>query len=336
MNWKSSNETKYHRKSLPATGWRAATLAAVLFPTVLSGGLFASEDEPRRPFAQWADVPAEGQLVFGTFYEQSEAYHVWEEGNVRMVANYRTGGENYGVDVRQGYFTLDYGLTAKWAADINFGATTVGWRPFENGHIGQTTGTMDTDFGVRYQIFNEAEQTNSPWLPTLTFRAGGIIPGSYDRTTAFAPGNHGAAIEPSLLLRKHLGWPGFGVWSDVLYRWEHTLGNDQYIASVGLFQQIKQWELDVGYRHLQCLSGENIVLGTPQTIPGSYPSITYPTDVREISDSIDAGFSYTTLRRHIRAGFHARKTFDGSNTDSPLWLGAYLDIPFDNAFGLAK
>lgn len=307
----------------------------ILLCGFLAWGAFASEDEPRRPFAQWADVPAQNQLIWGTLYEQSEAYHVWE-GNQRMVANFRTGGENYGIDVRQGYFTLDYGITEKWAADVNFGATTVGWRPFDNGGIQQTTGLMDPTFGVRYQIFNEARQTNPSWLPswlpTLTFRAGAVVQGIYDENVAFAPGNHGVAVEPSLLLRKHLLWPGFGVWGDVLYRWEHTLGNDQYIAAVGLFQQIKGWELDVGYRHLQCISGENLVLGMPQTVPGSYPSITYPRDVREISDSIDAGFSYTTSKRHVRYGFHARKTFDGSNTDSALWLGGYIDIPFNNVF----
>lgn len=297
--------------------------------------LFAGEDEARRPFAQWAEVPEPGQLLFGTFYEQSEAYHVWEQGNHRMNANYRTDDENYGIDVRQGYFTFDYGITEKWAADLNLGATTVGWRPFDNGTIQKTTGVMDTTFGARYQIFNEHASNQPAWLPTLTFRAGGIIPGTYDRTLAFAPGNHGAAIEPSLLFRKHFGWEGFGGWGDILYRWEHTSGADQYIAAVGVFQQIKSWELDVGYRHLQTLSGENIVLGPGPNSQGAYNSpVTvgpnwYPTDVREISDSIDAGFNYTTSKLHWRWGFHARKTFDGSNTDSPLWLGVWLDIPFE-------
>ena len=157
-----------------------------------------------------------------------------------------------------------------------------------------------------------------------------IVPGSYDRHLAFAPGNHGVAIEPSLLFRKHVGWQGFGLWGDVLYRWEHTTGADQYIVEAGFLQQIKGWELDVGYRHLQTLSGEDIVLG-PETGPGTstYTSIYYATDVREISDSMDAGFSYTTSKRHWRWGFHARKTFDGSNTDSALSLGAYLDIPIN-------
>ena len=308
-----------------------AVLALALVQNV-----FAGENEARRPFAQWADLPAPGQLLFGTFYEQSEAYHVWEQGNHRMPANYRTGDENYGIDVRQGYFTFDYGITKKWAADLNLGATTVGWRSFDNGNIGKTTGMMDPTFGVRYQICNEADAgPDNPWLPTLTFRAGAIVPGVYDRSVGFAPGNHGVAIEPSFLIRKHFGWPGFGAWGDVLYRWEHTVGADQYMASVGLFQEIKSWEIDVGYRHLQTLSGEDIQLGAGPNSQGAYNSpVTvgsnwYPTDVREISDSIDAGFNYTTSKKHWRYGFHLRKTFDGSNTDSAFWLGAYVDIPFD-------
>jgi len=306
---------------------RVAGLATLL---ALAQNLLAGENEPRRPFAGLADVPQPGQLIFGTLYEQSEAYHVWEMGNVRMPANYRTDSENYGIDVRQGYFTFDYGITEKWAADLNVGATTVGWRPFDSGNIQKTTGLMDTTLGVRYQIFNETNNnTGWPWLPTLTFRAGAILPGVYDRELPFAPGNHGVAIEPSILLREHVGWPGFGVWGDLLYRWEHTSGADQYIAALGFFQQIKGWELDAGYRHLQTLSGEDIVLGAGPDSQGGYNGITDPTDVREISDSIDAGFSYTTSKRHWKYAFHCRKTFDGSNTDSAFWLGASLDVPLD-------
>jgi hypothetical protein len=50
---------------------------------------------------------------------------------------------------------------------------------------------------------------------------------------------------------------------------------------------------------------------------------------------MQAGFSYTT-RRHIRWAFHAQKTFDGRNTDSALWLGGSVDIPFDHLFGRGK
>ena len=80
--------------------------------------------------ARTGSLPSPGQLLFGTFYEQSEAYHIWQQGNHLQNINFRMGGENYGIDVRQGYFTFDYGLTEKWAADVNIGATTVGWRSF--------------------------------------------------------------------------------------------------------------------------------------------------------------------------------------------------------------
>ena len=302
-----------------------ASVVAIISLLAASAPSQAGENEPRRPFAQWAELPAPGQAIVGVFYEQSEAYHVWTQGNNRAVANVRVDGENYGIDVRQGYFMLDYGIGKKWAVDLNIGATTVGWRAFDNGPVRETTSMMDQTFGVRYQIFNEADEPSS-WLPTLTFRAAAVSPGFYNRHIAFAPGNHGAAVEPSFLFRKHIGWPGFGVWGDVLYRWQHTTGADQYLAAVGLFQQIKGWEVDVGYRHLQTLSGESIILGPP-TRPGTYQSIDCPTDVREISDSIDAGFSYMT-QHHVRWGFRARKTYDGSNTDSALWLGAYVDVPF--------
>jgi hypothetical protein len=337
MNKNATFDLKLSERMRPGPARRSMILAGLVVLAAAARTGLASEDTPRRPFAQWADVPAEAQLVFGTLYEQSEAYYIWAAGQRHNITVHADNGESYGIDVRQGYFTLDYGLTERWAADLDFGATTVGWRSFDTGGgVQQTTGAMDTTLGVRYQIFNEGKENAAwlpKWLPTLTFRAAGIVPGSYDHSLAFDPGNHSAAIEPSLLFRKHVGWPGLGVWGDALYRWEHTNGNDQYITAAGLFQQIGGWELDVGYRHLQSTAGQNIAL---QGAGPPWSGITYLADVREINDSVDAGFSYTTRRRHIRWAFHARKTFDGNNTDSALWLGGYIDIPFDHLFGRGK
>jgi hypothetical protein len=308
----------------------------VLMTAALTQGLLASENAPRAPFAQWADIPALGQLVVGALYEQSEAYYVWEGHERHNITVHSQNGESYGIDIRQGYLSLDYGITERWAADVELGATTVGWRSFDPAAaVQETTGIMDLTLGVRYQIFNETN-SSSCWIPTLTFRAAGILPGNYDQDIAFAPGNRSAAIEPSLLVRKHFGWTGFGAWGDVFYRWMHTTGNDQYGAAIGLFQQIKRWELDVGYRHLQAIAGEDIVLIPPTTgSPPPWQGITYKRDVREIRDAIEAGFSYRT-KGNWRWGFHARKTFDGSNTDSKLWLGGSLEIPFNHLFGRGK
>jgi hypothetical protein len=303
-------------------------LAALVWCAALAPALLASENVPHRPFAQWAEVPERGQFVFGLVYEESEAYHIWASGQQRLIT-VKSGGESYGIDVNQGYLALQYGLTERWAADLNIGVTTAGWRSFSpQNQVESTTGLADWSFGVRYQLFNEAEEP-SAWIPTLTFRAGGILPGTYDQNFVFAPGLRSAAIEPELLARRHFGWPGLGAYGDALYRWNRTTGNDQYITVVGLFQQIQRWELDVGYRHLQTLSGGDITF----TDPADLSTIVYPRDVREISDSIEAGFSYTTAKWHIRYGFHSRTVFDGNNTDRKFWVGGSIDIPFGGSDG---
>src|SRR4051812_35906126 len=144
----------------------------------LAGNVLGSENAPHLAFAQWADVPLEGQFVAGLVYQESEAYHIWTQHTEHGV-DWRAGGEHYGIDINQGFVALQYGLTKQWAFDLEVGYTTSGWRYFTDPNTGQqgairdTTGLMDTALGVRYQIFKEGE-TDCAWLPTLTFRAGAI------------------------------------------------------------------------------------------------------------------------------------------------------------------
>jgi hypothetical protein len=311
---------------------KIAGLAALL-PLVLVQNSPATENVPHAPFAEWADLPLPGQLIAGAFYDESESYHIWAGGQ-RYNIDTQVNGEHYGIDINQGWFTFQYGITEKWAADLNVGATTTGWRTFNyQGQtaptIRSTTGLMDFSFGVRYQIFNEATNTNSPWIPTLTFRAGAVLPGTYSQNFPFAPGVRSAAIEPELLAKKHFGWPGFGAYADALYRWNRTTANDQVIASAGFLQQIKGWELDAGYRHLQTLSGVDLVYNqtTGQiSTTGSDPNAF--SEVREINDSVEAGFSYTTVKRHIKYSFYTRTVFNGNNSDQKFWIGGGIEMPF--------
>ena len=221
-------------KTLPKQLSTLHGIPFALIITFLACVAQASENVPHRPFAMWVDVPQEGQFVLGLVYEESESYHFWaghDDHNVRFKAH----GENYGIDINQGFLGLQYGLTERWALDLNFGGTTTGYRYFSNGKIKSTVGMMDSAVGVRYQLFNETN-CDCAWVPTLTFRAGGVLPGSYNESFAFAPGLRSAGIEPELLARKHLGWPGFGLYGDALYRWNRTTGNDQYITTIGFFQ----------------------------------------------------------------------------------------------------
>ena len=301
---------------------RLAIAAGLLLVVVPPQTVLASENVPHRPFAYWADVPEPRQFILGLVYEESEAYHIWAANKYQNVT-VKSGGESYGIDINQGYLALQYGITKKWAADLNIGCTSLGWRKFDENESAQSTvGLMDWSFGVRYQVYNELLQSNMPWMPTLTLRAGAVLPGSYNQHFVYAPGLRSAAIEPEVLMRKHFGWPGLGAYGDALYRWNRTTGNDQYIVAIGVFQQIKGWELDAGYRHLQTLSGGDIIYD-----PNDPASIVYPRDARENSDAFEAGFSYTTSKRHIRYGFHSRTVFDGNNSDRKFWVGGSVDIP---------
>jgi hypothetical protein len=282
----------------------------------------ASENVSHAPFAEWANVPGHGQLVTRLTYQESEAYYLWA-GNTRHKVDLKRNGEHYGIDINQVYLSFQYGLTERWAADLSAGYTTAGWRYFSNfspnGASESTSGLMDISVGVRYQILKEDEH-GCPWAPTLSFRAGAVLPGSYDEEFPFSPGNGSTAIEPELLARKHFGWEGFGAYADALFRWNHTSANDQYICSVGFFQEIKGWELNAGYRHLGSINGDNI-----QFNPGTR-LITYPRAPRENQDSIEAGFSYTT-RWNLKAGFYSRTVFDGANSDKKFWLGGFVEMP---------
>src|SRR2546427_10135369 len=80
----------------------------------LTTALLASENVPHRPFAQWAEVPALGQFVFGLVYQESEAYRIWAGREFHDIT-VKSGGEKYGIDINQGYLALQYGITEKWA-----------------------------------------------------------------------------------------------------------------------------------------------------------------------------------------------------------------------------
>jgi hypothetical protein len=286
------------------------------------GRVNGSENVPHAPFGQWADVPKPGQLITGLFYVESEAYHIWAKNDYHDITVH-AHGERYGIDINEGWVVLQYGITERWAADLSIGYTTVGWRAFDAKNSAQSTmGLMDTSFGFRYQVFNE-DTAVPAWLPTLTLRAGAVLPGTYEQDFPFAPGFRSAAVEPEVLLRKHFGWTGLGSYGDALFRWNRTTANDQYIASVGLFQQVKGFEIQVGYRRLGSISGDDIVFN-----PANPAAIDYPVGVRENNDAIEAGFNYTTPKRKWQFGFYSRTVLDGANTDNKFWIGAYINVPF--------
>src|SRR5215472_7780639 len=74
-----------------------------------------SENVPHQPYAEWANVPKQGEFTLGLRFDESSSYHIWASGKQHDIT-VTSGGEYYGIDMNQGYVTLQYGLTERWAA----------------------------------------------------------------------------------------------------------------------------------------------------------------------------------------------------------------------------
>ncbi len=128
-----SFELEQRNSPTPSLTRRLAALSGLLVLMALAPTAPASENVPHRPFAYWADLPDKGQFIIGMTYEESEAYHMWAGGQQHDVTT-KSGGESYGTDINQGYLSLQYGLTERWALDFNIGYTSIGWRYFRQRH----------------------------------------------------------------------------------------------------------------------------------------------------------------------------------------------------------
>lgn len=284
----------------------------------LAAPLFGGENIPQKPFAQAAYLPEPKQFVISPWYNYSEFFNIWR-GTKRESIEVNPGADSHGFDQNNGIVSVEYGIAPRWAADVTIGYTSVATRSFTpDGSVQKTSGLMDTTFGLRYQAFNE-KTADSHWVPTLTFRAGGIYRGTYDLDFPFAPGSGSVGIEVSMAAQKSFGWEGFGAFGNMGYRWMRSGGNDQWFAETGFFQHIKRFTLNLGYRHFANTSGDDI--------GGSGTSITYSRFVKEIAEQIEGGVGYTTPKRGINYQIYLRKTVDGRNTGSALTFGLYADFP---------
>ena len=100
-----------------SSGFKLVHLVAFAIGTSLPLALpqngSATENVPHAAFAEWAELPAPGQLVVGAFYDESESYHIWANGGQRYNVDTLVNGEHYGIDINQGDFTFQYGISDK-------------------------------------------------------------------------------------------------------------------------------------------------------------------------------------------------------------------------------
>jgi hypothetical protein len=167
-------------------------------------------------------------------------------------------------------------------------------------------------------VLNETN-FNSPFAPTLTLRVGGIYNGTYHHDFPFAPGNGSVGVEPSVLLSKSFGWPGFGMYGNLGYRDMRSGGNSQVFGSAGFTQRYKGFTFNLGFRQQQNTGGVDV--------GGSGNTVVYSLDVSEFNQYYEAGVGYTDKGdRHWQ--FYYRANFNGRNTGDKMVYGIYVTLPF--------
>lgn len=270
--------------------------------------------------AQSAWMPVQGHLIVTPAFSYSSFDEFWAGEN--RVSPLKANGES--LDQLNVFVSLEYGILDRLAFDATIGYTRVD-STFTFGSP-NVDGLADTQLGLRYRILDETE-----WLPVLVARMGGVVAGTYDENTPFAPGDGANAFETSFLLGKSFGYTGFGSYGSIGYGARDHPVPDEYFASVGVFKQFisifgneDALTASAGYRHVESLEGLDI--GGPGFNPGAGKAAGFPA-LREINQLFEGALGYTDVGgRHYQ--FSAATNVDGRNTGDKTIFGFSVSIPF--------
>lgn len=178
--------------------------------------------------------------------------------------------------------SVEYGFWEDFAVDITGGYVLA---EVDGGTFDDNDGAADTLIGLRWNIVDEFE-SESPYMPTLTLRLGGIIAGSYEESMPHSPGDGASGAEFSLLYGKSFGETGFGLFGDLGFRVRSDDVPEDFFTSVGLYKTLfDNFTVSAGYRLNHGLDGLDI--GGPGFTPARFP------ELQEINHNIEAGVSYT-------------------------------------------
>lgn len=221
--------------------------------------------------AQSAWLPAEKKFEVTPLYVYQTFDEFWIKRGHRIVLPDT-------VDQQSATVSVEYGITTQLALDATVGYTRVDSSTCGKGATDD--GFTDSRLGVRYSILDE-HATSNDWVPTVTLRAGAIIAGTYNEGRPFSAGDGAHGAEFSALVGKTLGGTGFGVFSELGYRVRENPVPDDLFASVGVYKTLGSFTLSTVYRHVQSLSGLDIM----------DPGFTFP-QLKEINQLLEAGVGY--------------------------------------------
>jgi len=287
--------------------------SARLFPALTLMALVGSADmaaaqSAYTPGARTGSVsPSFSYQTFENFYDSDQVVSL----------------ADFGINSIQQYSATvigEYGITDDIAFDF-----VMGWTWAESnaalapGEPTDIDGLNDTLLGVRWRFLDETK-FEQWFVPTLTFRVGGTIEGTYRAGFINSPGNGASGAEYNLLFGKYYQPWDVGLYGALAHKWYAERVPNKFEANIGVFKGFGNGiNLFFGYRRVQSLSG--IDFDSPNFATTRFQ------ELKENSDNLEYGVSYTDSGGRTY-GLTFYNVISGQNTGQKFGLNASITFPF--------
>ena len=221
--------------------------------------------------------------------------------------------------------SVDYVFYDRLAFDMTLGYVRASIGKNAGGSsLGANDGMQDVNFGLRYQLLDEF-RWDSPWVPTVAFRFGGIIAGTYstaDTGVDFPgiPGDGASGFESEFSVGK-VGLPlEIGLIGAIGIRWRDQNVPFEWHLRLGAFRTFyDRVTLSFAYDQWHATSGLDI--GGPGFTAARFR------ELKEVSNNVETSIGYSDLKGRY-FGFYYIKTVGGRNTGRKDSFGVSISAPF--------
>ena len=238
-----------------------------------------------------SSVTASGQDAWGPYQGESSLSLVYSFQTFEdFFRNHEEKSYPFGRSRQQTVFAIvEYGLTDALAIDVTFAYSHTSTSKTPGGPTGANdSGLADTAIGFRWRVVDEFDGTSA--LP-------------------YSAGDGASGVEAALMVGKDFGKHGLGVYGEAGYRHRAKRVPADLVAQLGLYKTMGAWSANVGFRHVQALSGSNI----------GDPGFKFQ-ELKEIASYVEAAFGHSSAGgRYI--GAHFAQTVDGRNTAKKMVFG---------------
>ncbi len=284
---------------------RIACLATGV-PLVLAGPSLAA--------SPWLPEAGSFEVTPIVIYETFDEFY---RGNDRTDFPFQT------FDQLTTLMSFDYAVLDGIALDLTLGYVRA-WGGTNPAAVKLETndGLQDVNLGIRFRILDELEW-DQEWIPSLVFRFGGILAGTYKAdgsTFPGIPGDAASGIEGELAFGKLLPFYDLGLIGALGVRARDKGTPVDWHLRAGVFKTFCD-SVTAGVAYDQWTSVSGLDIGGPGFTPDRFR------ELKEISKNIEVSLGYTDPGGRYYGAYYTR-TVGGRNTGIKDVAGFMVTFPF--------